>query len=222
VQRRTDWRAPADGTLSFSVDAGAMPPITGPVELRTGPGGTLDLRGHASNLIMTDGPITVYADSVLLDSDVTLTDLFYPVPEVLPGTDALEHVVVPVSYSCEAGGDPKKAKVFVHSLSNNAADVSVSWQDTLGWLTPDAAIITIEPGDGGFVEFTVNVPETAEECVIDKVTVRATTGEPTPGEYAFEVSAPVDFDVDGTVDRCDGCSEIADPAQAALDLDGVG
>jgi hypothetical protein len=218
-------RAPAGEVLSLLGDEGPFMTGVDEVEIRQGPGGTLDLTGLAppQPIFVTAQPATLYTDNVLLEPGVSLADLFDPPPTLLPGEDVQEAELVQSSHACQLGAGLDSLSVWVVNKSNNSEDLETLWNDDLGWVTPDVATPSLAPGDAAPVTFDVDVPVEPDPCVEDNVTidVQPLGGSPI-SQLTIPVSAGGDVDADGVENTCDLCPEISNPGQGDADLDGRG
>ncbi len=218
------WRAPAGGTLVLGDDAQDTVEDLDDIELCAGSGGTLDLRGLDPTVpvLVTSQPVTIYADNVLLDGGVSLSDLFSPAPTVVAGADRYEVEIAPVSRTCMIGPGDYMTVLSIHNLSNVDDSITVSLSDELGWLATSDTVIPIVAGGSTNFDVVVVAPDPAGMCDIDKVTVTATTSDGGSADFEFEISADVDLDSDTIPNACDVCWNDIDAGQEDGDTDATG
>ena len=170
IERRTRLRAPAGGTLDLSSLAPGSLPWTGSsgelVDVTVGPGGVLDLTGNSAAggpLFMTDGPITLRCDTVLLDPGVVLSDLFSPPPLVLPGAVVHELALLgPAMAHLDTPG-PAQVGLRLFNLGNAPELATVDFIDVLGWSLGGPALIPLEPFEqAALVQVPLLVPPFAQ------------------------------------------------------------
>ncbi len=222
--RSVAWRGPPSGTITL--DGGEQSLLKGGegLELRVGPGGALDLTAHDGSqlLLTTSAPINIYADEINLQPGVSLSDLFQPTPIVNSGTNVFEGKIIPTGYTCLLGTGDRTAKVRVHNLSNIAQNVTMSWSDDQGWITPSVESRSMDPGAVEEFTLSLEIPPSAPPCIIDKIIATADFDDNVLVEYTTEVSPQGDADSDGVPDRCDVCWNNNDAAQTDREDDGVG
>ena len=146
-------------------------PSVDEIVITTGAGGTLDLTGlgPASSLFGTSGSvkpslvandaITIYADDILLDPGDSLSDLMSPVPTVKPGIDGF-HLILPEGVGVLTGEDI--LPIGVMSWSSSPQTVSLSWQDSRGWVAPGTMPVYLPAGGMTVVNLLIHVPEGAD------------------------------------------------------------
>ncbi len=146
-------------------------PSVDEIVITTGAGGTLDLTGlgPVSSLFGTSGSvkpslvandaITIYADDILLDPGDSLSDLMSPVPTVKPGIDGF-HLILPEGVGVLTGEDI--LPIGVMSWASSPQTVSLSWQDSRGWVAPGTMPVYLPSGGMTFVNLLVHVPEGAD------------------------------------------------------------
>lgn len=218
------WRAPMGGTIALSGSQQSLVDGMGSVEIRTGPGGTLDLRGNsgAAPIMTTAAPATIYATAILLDPGVTLAGLFSPPPTVLPGTNVKEARVVAMGYPCGLGSGSGTARFAVWSFCNNAESIGVSWVDTLGWVAPGGSPSSIGPAKVGKRTFDVLPPGSPQIGDISTLTVTALPAGGPASVYDMHLVFDADSDGDGVRDTCDLCPAAHNASQSDEDVDGLG
>ena len=199
------------------------------IEIRTGPGGTIDLRGldAAQPALQANESINLFADEILLDQGVQLQDLFSPAPSVFPGEVIRENIVRIVSVPCGLGGGPVTVVAAVINLSNATDTVDVTWTDEMKWFAPKTTPLSLGLGELGFAEISGVVPVLNAVCVVDNLTVTATSMK-SPNPDAGSSSDTIwivlneDADEDGVADTCDNCFGTPNPDQLDAERDGVG
>lgn len=183
VSRARRRIARAGAAVAFPTGAPRPLVAGGDLEVRTGPGGVLDLRQHGvagGPLFVTDGPALLLCDTILLDPGVVLGDLFAPPPVVLPGGLVAELELGVEPFLALDTAAPALARIELQNPGNAPDSVVVSWSDTLGWLPPGQQPCALPANGRCLLTVPVQVPGTASPGDLDLVTVQAvSTGDPT-------------------------------------------
>jgi hypothetical protein len=218
------WMAAEGGVLELLTDEQSVISGDGTVELRAGPGGTLDLTGHdgSAPILVTTDPVSIYADTILLDTGVDLSQLFDPPPNEFPGQNIEACTVDVVGYSCELGGGVRTAQLAVRNDSNNTETITMTLVSDPGWLISSPDPLVLEPGEEGLVDIDFDIPVSAGVCEFCNVTGFASFDGGGTADVSFDISAEFDYEGDGTANTCDVCWDQNDPDQEDSDTDGVG
>lgn len=194
------------------------------VELRTGPGGTLDLRGFSltNPLLVQDQPVNIFADEILLDPGVNLEDLFGVVPNVLPGENISDLRLQLHRVPCQVGPGSDEIVFSIISIGNDTETVNVGFSDTQGWGEAGNVDVDIAQGDRALIPVSLNIPEDDDVCVLTDVELTALASDGTSTTLDHTVYVDGDFDSDGVENTCDGCPDQFDPTQSDSDGDGYG
>jgi len=205
---RDAFRAPPGGVIAFPPTTAAAETIPGDVELRTGPGGVLDLRGRSATnpILVASGTLQIFADQILLDPGVSIEQLFSPPPIVAAGENVWELVLVPARNLCPTTADTPLLAVSVLNLSNTLQDVSLGWFDDLGWVPPFGTGLILQPGETGKVNILIEVPAAAPICDLDTLTISALgVGGASAQIEIRSATLNIDSDGDGLCDWCESC-----------------
>jgi len=139
--------------------------------ITTGAGGTLDLTGlgPAGSLFGTSGSveaplvandaIAIHADNVLLDAGRTLSDMGSNPPRVHPGVDGFR-LILPEGVGVLIGENV--LPIGVMSWSSVPQTMSLSWEDSKGWVAPGTMPVHLPAGGMTFVNLLIDVPEGAD------------------------------------------------------------
>ena len=222
-KRDGGWRA-AGGTLTLTADAQELVGGLETIELRTSPGGTLDLSGLDPSVpvLVTTDPVNIYADTILLPPGGSLTDMFSPAPNVFSGEDHYETAISPKFQTCMIGAGDKVVAFDIANLANIDDEISVAVSDTQGWLASGDGVLPLAAGETGAFEVAIEVPGSAGVCAINKVTVTASNTDGSYSEFAFAICADTDVDGDTVPNSCDICWNNSDTSQDDRDTDAVG
>lgn len=222
-------RAPVGATTDLGPLLLAPSSADTPVEIRTGPAGVLDLRGHDGSAPLLAGaiPAAIYADSILLDPGVSLSQLFSPAPAVNPGAIVQSIVLQPARYPALPGPAPDAARVRAINLGNAPVMMGLTWFDSAGWFPPGSSSLALAPGESASLAFPVNLPALAPPgdplaCEPTTFTLAASTGGTGTTALQLLVLRDRDDDGDSWKNSVDLCPDLFNPSQEDADLDGHG
>ncbi len=215
---REAFRSPPGGLILFP--PGTSPPqtITGDLEIRTGPGGVLDLRGHSASqpLFVASGVVRLFADQILTDIGVTPASLFSPAPIIAAGENISEITLLPSRNLCPAIWPLLAARVV--NLSNTDETINLGWFDDLGWVPSFGAGMVLPPGGMANVDVFIDVPFGSPVCDLDTLSISAIAdGGATADAQIQSAILTIDTDGDGLCDWCESC-----PTTRAGDMSGNG
>jgi hypothetical protein len=242
------WNAPSGGTLAPVGSGDAYVRGVDDLELRAGPGGTVDLTAYSASSPLVSTPpnsVTIYADTVDLAPTVTLEDVFGVTPEVLPGETLSQAGCLIVKGPCEVGPGINTVKMKFYNDGNDTDTINVDWIDDLGWVAAGIVDVSLDPGESDEVSIDIDIPLTADVCDVTQLTIETepTTGPATVKElpiyadddadgdgienscdFCFDLfeEEVVDTDGDGFPDLCDNCPEDFNPDQDDINNDGIG
>ena len=139
--------------------------------ITTGAGGTLDLTGSESMsglfgtsgdgmpALTADDSITIYADDVLLDPRRTLSGMATIPPIIHPGSDGF-HLILPEGVGVLTCEDV--LPIGVMSWASSPQTVSLTWEDSRGWVAPGTMAVYLPAGGMTFVNLLIHAPEGAD------------------------------------------------------------
>lgn len=178
------------------------------IELRAGPGGTLDLTGHsgAAPILVANISATLHADAILTDPGVSINDLIQPPPTVLPGSIVYETSIQPAHTLCRRGTSLPSVAATILNLSNDFVPVMAFYADTLNWVTPGMQTVFLAPNETGEIEIPVFVPGNATPCDESDLQVVVLAGSGGQSSVEFPLTrTDIDFDGDGLYSPCEAC-----------------
>ncbi|MEK7989893.1 MAG: choice-of-anchor D domain-containing protein, partial [Thiotrichaceae bacterium] len=107
---------------------------TGNIVLSVGEGGKIDFTGVNTNILKATGQVTIFADEIILDDGVQLSDVIDAENIVVAPAKILREVSVGATKSLV--GDPLETVTVNVTIANNGAEAdtySISAIDTAGW-----------------------------------------------------------------------------------------
>ena len=217
-------QAPAGATLQPGNNLTQATSSLDQVDLRVGSGGTLDLTGFSAGapILTTPQPVTIFADTILLDPGVALPDIFGAAPVVSPADDRIELDLRLSSWPCMLGGIPDQLRVTATNSGNTAEDFFFSWSDSRGWSSAGDQTRSVAPGRSHDLIIDLAISFSAAPCDATDFVVTALLPGGETVRQDFELFADGDLDGDGIENSCDTCSGQSDPFQEDADLDGSG
>ncbi len=197
------------------------------IEIRVPPGGTLDLTSHTNGqtIATANQSVQIFADTVLLPPDFTLTDLFSPDPIVSPGAFSFETFISLYAQPCDVAL-PTGVLVEVRNLANTTDTLTILWEDSMGWAVGGPFVLqSVAPWEARTVEIPLSIPpDTADVCDVDTLTIVAqpSVGTGVSDVVSLDIMLNGDVDLDGVRDLCDNCPGATNPEQADSDMDADG
>ncbi|BAP56822.1 receptor protein kinase-like protein [Thioploca ingrica] len=107
---------------------------TGNITLAVGPGGIIDLRHNQTPIMKANGQVNLFADTILIDEGITLSDLIVAAAIVVGPNKILPDVNLVGSGSLF--GQPQTTVLLPFTLSNNGPQADtylITLTDTAGW-----------------------------------------------------------------------------------------
>ena len=139
------------------------------IELTTPAGATLDLSAlrvsggfadvAAQPALVAEESLILCTDELRLAPGASPATLMTPQPRILPGVAELR-LLAPEAVPVLVGGNTLLLPVA--NLSGSSASTVVAWDDLRGWSGAGSATLDLGPGELGYVEIPIHVPETAD------------------------------------------------------------
>jgi len=148
---------------------------TGDITLAVGEGGTIDMRGSTGTILQAGGQVTIFADNIVLDENVKLSDLIQASNIVVGPSKILREVSLTGAGKLSA--EPEVTLPVNLILSNNGPEAdtyTLNVTDSAGW-TLGQLPSTIEVKELDIVELVLNVTLPTTRGATDMITVTATS-----------------------------------------------
>ena len=152
---------------------------TSKLVIMTAPGGTLDLTGNPADTpwLSAADDISIYADNILLDSEVSLDEITNRVPTTNAGRGFLQLDASPtmVLGAVISMPDIMAAPFFLRNSGNVPGTLNYKIFDSLGWIPRDSGTVILAPGEGHSPLVTVTSTVLGEATL---VTLQGTLSSP--------------------------------------------
>ncbi len=164
-----------DWTLDLSNLSGTVITATGDITLAVGEGGLINMRGSTDTILQAGGQVQIFADEILLDEDVALSDIIQATDIVVGPSKILREVSVTGAGKLSA--EPEVTLPVSLTLSNNGPEAdtyTLSVTDSAGW-TLGLLPSTIEVKELDTVDLVLDVTLPTTRGATNVITVTATS-----------------------------------------------
>jgi len=171
LKRYSAWGGSANTPFVISAPPAVPEAQDGPfevIELTTPAGATLDLSALRSTggfagvaaqpALVAEESIILHTDELRLAPGASTSTLMTPQPRIHPGVTELR-LLAPEAVPVLVGGNTLLLPVA--NLSSSSAFATVAWDDPRGWSGAGSMTLDLGPGELGYAEIPVRVPETA-------------------------------------------------------------
>jgi len=148
---------------------------TGDITLAVGEGGTINMKGSSGSILQAGGQVQIFADQIVLDENVALSDLVQATDIVVGPSKILREVSL--ASPGKLAAEPEITLPVNLILSNNGPEADTytfNVTDSAGWVLSQLPS-TIEVKELDTVELVLNVTLPATRGATDVITVTATS-----------------------------------------------
>jgi hypothetical protein len=180
-----------DWNLDLSNLSGTVINATGDITLAVGEGGTIDMRGSTGSILQAGGQVQIFADNIVLDENVALSDLVQASNIVVGPRKLLREVSLTGAGKLLA--EPGITLPVNLILSNNGQEVdtyTLNVTDSAGW-TLGQLPSTIDVKELDTVELVLNVTPPVTRGATDVITVTAVSQADSEVKASMEVQVAV-------------------------------
>jgi hypothetical protein len=164
-----------DWTLDLSNLSGTVINSTGDITLAVGEGGTINMKGSTGSILQAGGQIQIFADNIVLDENVTLSDLVQATNLVVGPSKILREVSLASQGRLSA--EPEATLPVNLILSNNGQEAdtyTLNVTDSADWALGQLPS-TIEVKELDTVELVLNVTLPVTHGATNIITITATS-----------------------------------------------
>ncbi len=180
-----------DWTLDLSNLSGTVINATGDITLAVGEGGTINMKGSTGSILQAGGQVQIFADNLVLDENVALSDLVQASEIVVGPSKLLREVSLASPGKLSAEAEITLPVNLILSNNGPEADTyTLNVTDSAGW-TLGQLPSTIEVKELDTVELVLNVTLPTTRGATDVITVTATSQADSEVKASTEVQVAV-------------------------------